>query len=87
MSFAMICNGKRRAVKVLHGVAALTLVLIRRGSKLSVVSVFVTVLARGEFHFVNRIFARGKMAFRTFHARMFPEERVAGIRMFLHAKE
>jgi hypothetical protein len=87
MSLAMVSDRKRGPVKILDGVATLTPVLIRGRSKLPVVSVLVTILAGGEFHFVNRILARGRMAFRALNGSVFPEQGILRRCVFFHAKK
>ena len=55
---AMFGNRKSGAVKIQNGMAILTFVLIRSGSKLAVMRVFVAVGAGRELHLVNGVFAR-----------------------------
>lgn len=55
----MFGDGKGRAVKILNRVATLTLVLIRLGQELAVVSILVAVQTSRKLHLVNGVFARG----------------------------
>lgn len=58
-SVAVFGDCKGRAMKILNRVATLTLVLIRLGEKLAVVSILVAVQASRKLHLVNGVFARG----------------------------
>ena len=56
---AMFGNRKSGAVKIQNGMTILAFVLIRSGSKLAVMRVFVAVGAGRELHPINGVFARG----------------------------
>ncbi len=79
-------NGKRRAMKVLYGMAILATVLVRSGGKLLVVRVPVAIRARRELHFVNGVLAGRRVAFVASDGRMLALERIMRCRMLFHAK-
>ena len=83
----MLGDRVRGAVEVLNGVAALTFIKIGRGDELAIVCIFMAIRARREFHFVNRVFARGQMALGAFHGDVLPLERIIGCIVLLHAEE
>jgi hypothetical protein len=64
---AMIGNRESGAVKVLHGMATLTLILVRSGLKLPFMRIPVAVQTGREFHLVNGIFTCRKVAFRAIY--------------------
>ena len=68
---AMLGNRERRA-EIQYGMAVFASVLVRRGGKLAVMRVFVTIRASREFHFINGVFSRGQMAFPAFTVTCFP---------------
>jgi len=70
-SVAMLGDGKERTVKIAHGVAILAFVEMRCRGELAVVSVFMTVRAKREFHLVNGVLAGRKMAFGAFDGNVF----------------
>lgn len=76
-----------RLVEVLDRVAVLTLVLIRRCSKLAIVGIFVTSCADREFDFIDCVFARWQMAFPTLNGNMLSPQRVTGRVVLLDTKE
>lgn len=55
---AMFDDRKRRAVKIQNSMTIFAFVSIRRGRKLSVMGILVTVGARREFYFIDRVLAR-----------------------------
>jgi hypothetical protein len=86
-SVAMLCNRKCGAVKILNGMAAFASVLIGCGLKLPFMRVLVAIQAGSKLHFVNRIFARWKMAFCAIYGGMLAQQRVVGAGMLFYAKE
>lgn len=76
--FTVLRDGKEGAVKIAHGMAILASVQIRSGSELAVMSVLVTIRAKREFHFVNRVFAGWKMAFGAFDRNVLAFQRIGG---------
>lgn len=74
-------------MEIHNGMAVFTPVLVRGGRKLSVVGVFVAIRAGGEFHFVDRVFADGKVTLVAFHFGVLSFQRIFGSRMFLDAKQ
>ncbi len=79
-------NCKRRMMKILYGVALFAAILVGRSGELLIVRILVAIRAGREFHFVNRVFARGCVAFFASHSRMFSLQRIVGCRMFLRTK-
>ena len=79
-------NRKRRMMEIFDGVALLAAILVRRSSELLIVSILVTIRAGREFHFVNCVFACGRVAFFASHSRMFSLQRIVGRRMLLRTK-
>lgn len=86
-SVAMLGDRVRGAMEVLHGVAALAFIEIRRGDELAIVCIFMAIRAGREFHFVNRVFACGQMALGAFHGDVLALQRVIGIVVLFHAEE
>lgn len=80
-------HGIGRDVEVPNGVAVLAAVLMRRRNELAVVLILVAVQTSGKLHFVNRVFACGKMAFGAVDFDVFALERVVGSVVFFHAEE
>ena len=77
---------ERRTMKVLYGVAILATVLVGSGGKLLVMRILMTIRAGRELHFVDRIFAGGRVAFVAGDSCMFPLERIVRSRVLLYAK-
>jgi len=75
------------AVPVRNRVAALALIVVRRRRELIIVGVLVAISAHREFHFVNRVFARGNVTLRAFHVGVFPSQRVLRGVMLLRPKQ
>jgi len=86
-SVAMLRNRKCRSVKILDGVAALTLVLIGCRLKLPFMRVLVAFQAGSKLHFVNRIFARWKMAFCAIHSGVLAQQGIVGGGVLFYSKE
>lgn len=70
-SVAMLGDGIERTVKIAHGMAILAFVQMRRRGELAVMSVFMAVRAKREFHLVNGVLAGRKMALGAFHGNVF----------------
>jgi hypothetical protein len=87
LGLLMLRDGEERAMKVAHRMARLAAIVVRRAGELAVVRIPMTVRAVREFHFVDRVAARGKMALRAFHTRVSAFQRILGTRMFLHAEQ
>ena len=64
---AMLLDRVRSAVPVGHRMAIFTAVLVRSPGELIVVRILMTVGAKFEFNFVNRILARGNVALGAVH--------------------
>ena len=79
-------NGKRRAMKVLYGMAILATVLVGSGGKLLVMRVLMAIRAGRELHFVDGVLAGRRVAFVASDARVLPFERIMRCRMLFHAK-
>ena len=84
---AMLGNGEERAVKILHGMAVFTAIVIRRAGKLLVVHVLMAVRAVREFHLVNRVLAGREMAFIAFHLCVLAVEGIPRGGMLLYPEE
>ena len=67
---------ERRSVKILYGVAILAAVLIRSGGELLVMRILMAIRASREFHFVDRVLPRRRVAFLASDGHMFPFERI-----------
>ncbi len=74
---AMFGDGERRAVKIQYGMAVLASVLVRRGSKLPVVRVLVTIRAGREIHFVNGLFPGREMTLLALNRNVLATQRIA----------
>ena len=85
-SLLMSGNRKCRTVKILHGVAAFTTVMIRSSGKLPFVDIFVTIQAGGKLHIVEGILACLNVALIACHVGMFAQQRVFRGGMLFHAK-
>lgn len=84
---AMLGDGKGRAMEILNRMAAFTFVLVRRGGKLPVVSILVTVQASCEFHFVNGVFPGGKMTFSTFNGNVLSTQWITRCVVLLYSEK
>lgn len=83
---AMFRDRESGTVEILHGVAAFTVVLVGRGRKLTVVRIFMAIQTRGVFHFVDRVFASGQMAFRALYLYMFSPQGITRSVVLLHTE-
>jgi len=79
-------NRERRAMEILYGVAILAAALVRSGGELFVMRVLMAFGAGRELHFVNRIFARWRVAFVAGDGGMLAFQRIVRSRMLLHAE-
>jgi hypothetical protein len=84
---AMLRDRKSRAMEIQNRMAILATIQIRSGSELTVVRVLMAIGAGREFHLENRVFARRKMALRTFNSDVFAAQGVLRAVVLLHAKE
>lgn len=84
---AMLGDGEGRAVEIHNCVAVFASVLVRRGGKLPVMRVFVTIRTGREFHFVNGVFASREMALPTFNRNVFSPQGIARCIVLLDAEE
>jgi len=86
MSVLVLGNGKRRAMKVLNGMAILAAVLVWSGGKLLVMRVLMAIRAGREFNFVQSVFAGRRVAFIASDGHMFSFERILRRRVLFHSK-
>lgn len=86
-SVAMFRDGKSRAMEILNGMTAFTLVQVRSSSKLVVMGVFVAVQAGCELHFVDGVLASWEMALTTLNSDVLSAQGIAGGVVLLHAEE
>jgi hypothetical protein len=84
---AMIGNREGGAVKVLHGMATLTLVLIRCGLELPFMLIPVAVQTGREFHLVNSIFTYGNVAFCAIYRGVLAQQGVFRRGVLFHAEK
>jgi hypothetical protein len=70
-SVAMLGDGKERTVKIAYGMTVLAFVQMRSAGELAVVSVFMAVRAKREFHLVNGVLAGRQMALGAFYGNVF----------------
>ena len=73
-------------MKVLHRVAVLATILIRRGSKLFVMRVLVAIHAGRKFHLVYSVLSRRGMAFLTSDSGVLSFERIMRGGVLLHSE-
>jgi hypothetical protein len=83
----MIGNREGGAVKVLHGMATLTFILIRCGLKLPFMRILVAVQTGRKLHFVNGIFACGSVAFRAIYRGVLAQQGIFRRGVFFHAEK
>jgi len=74
-------------MKIHHGVAVFTAIIVGCAGELTVVHVFVAVDAIRVFHLVNRVLASGQVTFIAFHFRVLAVEGVARRSVFLDTKQ
>lgn len=77
---------ERRWPISIHGVALLALVHVRRGCKLSCMTVSVTVGANLKLDLVERVLPFRNMTLRTLKASMAPHQGIGSGRVFLHSE-
>ena len=87
MRALMLGDRKRRSMKILYGVAFLTVILIGSGGKLLVMRVLMAIQARLKFHFVESILAGRRVAFLAGNGRVFSVERVFRCGVLFFPKE
>jgi len=73
---AMHGHRKLGSVKIVHCVALLTMVFIRRFRELPVVGVFVTIEARRRLDFIKRVLPCWDMAFVARHRHVLAQKRI-----------
>ena len=76
----------RGPVEILHRVAILAAILVGRGGELFVMLVLVAIQAGREFHLIDRVFARRRVAFVAGHGRVLSFQRVLRRGVLFHAK-
>lgn len=79
-------DGEKRAVKTLHGMAVFAAVVVRRGSELPVMGIFVAIGTIREFDLIDRVFSRGDVALRAFNGGVLPFQRVSRGPMLFHTE-
>jgi hypothetical protein len=87
ISFLMFRNSESGAMKVGHSVAGFASVLVRCGSKLSVVCVLVTIQAGRKLNLIYSLLPSGNVTFAAFHLCMHSLQGVLGRSVLLHAEQ
>jgi len=75
-----------RAMKIFNGMAILATTMVGRGGELLVMRVLMTIRASCKFDLVDRIPARGRVAFVAGNRRMFSFQRIVRVCVLFHAK-
>ena len=79
-------QGEQRRMESLHIVTLFAAILVRRGSKLPFVNIFVAILAGSLGDLKDRVLALGQMAHVAFDRCVLAIEWIGRIRVFLHAE-
>ncbi|HUE54913.1 MAG TPA: hypothetical protein VMO76_03715 [Candidatus Udaeobacter sp.] len=83
----MLGNRIGRAVKIQNGMAIFAFVSIRRGGKLPVMGILVTVGAEGEFYFIDGVLSRRQVTLFAGNRDVFALQRVFGCVVLFHAEK
>jgi hypothetical protein len=84
---AMFRDGECGAVPIQNGMAILTSVQIRKGGKLVVMRILVTVRAEGKFHLVNGVFAGRQMTLAARDGDVLAFQRIFGSVVLFDSEE
>lgn len=74
---AVFSNREGRAMEIQDGMTVFASVLVWRGGKLFVVSIFVAIRAGREFHLVNCVFPGREMALSALNRNVLASQRIA----------